>query len=240
MADEAELETRRKRLLYRSVYRGNKENDILLGQFARADIAQFDAAELDQYERLLEAGDNDIFDWVSGQAAVAAGGRHAGAAQAPGVSREVLVATPRRYACASLASQARPLDRRRPAGGRRFAGAGRARAHHRRAGHPARGARRPAAGAAAGRAALLRARARGAGLPGLGLPALRPAVAASRHRGRAAGDAGAAGRAQEAGRAGARHPGLGRRGAAEGAAAQPLRRSGDRAAQGPDASMSTG
>jgi len=64
---EADLETRRKRLLYRSIYRGNKENDILLGQFARAQIAAFDAAELDQYERLLEAGDNDIFDWVSGQ-----------------------------------------------------------------------------------------------------------------------------------------------------------------------------
>ena len=67
---EADLETRRKRLLYRSVYRGNKENDILLGQFARAHIASFDAAELDQYERLLAAGDNDIFDWVSGQAEI--------------------------------------------------------------------------------------------------------------------------------------------------------------------------
>ena len=70
MADETELETRRKRLLYRSVYRGNKENDILLGQFARAHIAGFTAAELDQYERLLQAGDNDIYDWVSGKAAV--------------------------------------------------------------------------------------------------------------------------------------------------------------------------
>ena len=69
---EADLETRRKRLLYRSVYRGNKENDILLGQFARAEIATFDAAELDQYERLLAAGDNDIFDWVSGQAQIPA------------------------------------------------------------------------------------------------------------------------------------------------------------------------
>ena len=68
--DETELETRRKRLLYRSVYRGNKENDILLGQFARAHIAEFGAAELDQYESLLEAGDNDIFDWVTGKAAV--------------------------------------------------------------------------------------------------------------------------------------------------------------------------
>jgi len=67
MAEDTELETRRKRLLYRSVHRGNKENDILLGQFARAHIAEFTAAELDQYERLLQAGDNDIYDWVSGQ-----------------------------------------------------------------------------------------------------------------------------------------------------------------------------
>lgn len=70
--DETELETRRKRLLYRSVYRGNKENDILLGQFARAHIAEFDAGELDQYERLLSAGDNDIYDWVSGKTAIPA------------------------------------------------------------------------------------------------------------------------------------------------------------------------
>jgi len=70
MADDTELETRRKRLLYRSVYRGNKENDILLGQFARAHIAEFTAAELDQYERLLQAGENDIYDWVSGRMVV--------------------------------------------------------------------------------------------------------------------------------------------------------------------------
>jgi antitoxin CptB len=72
MGEESELETRRKRLLYRSVYRGNKENDILLGQFARAHIADFGAAELDQYERLLNTGDNDIFDWVAGKAEIPA------------------------------------------------------------------------------------------------------------------------------------------------------------------------
>ena len=72
MTRELDLETRRKRLLYRSVYRGNKENDILLGQFARAHIAAFDSAELDQYERLLAASDNEIFDWVTGQAAIPA------------------------------------------------------------------------------------------------------------------------------------------------------------------------
>ena len=67
-----DVETRRKRLLYRSVYRGNKENDILLGQFARAHISEFGAEELDQYEALLGIGDSDIFDWVSGQKAVPA------------------------------------------------------------------------------------------------------------------------------------------------------------------------
>jgi antitoxin CptB len=69
MARELDLETRRKRLLYRSVYRGNKENDIVLGQFARAHIAAFDADELDQYERLLARGDNELFDWITGQVA---------------------------------------------------------------------------------------------------------------------------------------------------------------------------
>src|SRR5438477_6461475 len=73
LSADSELETRRKRLLYRSVYRGNKENDILLGQFARAHIAEFDADELGQYERLLETGDNEIFDWITGKIAVPAG-----------------------------------------------------------------------------------------------------------------------------------------------------------------------
>jgi len=73
MTREMDLETRRKRLLYRSIYRGNKENDILLGQFARAHIAGFGVDELDQYERLLARGDNDIFDWVTGQADVPPG-----------------------------------------------------------------------------------------------------------------------------------------------------------------------
>lgn len=71
-SDES-LEVRRRRLLYRSEHRGNKENDILLGQFARAHVMAFDAAQLDQYEALLEEGDNDIFDWAAGKAAVPPG-----------------------------------------------------------------------------------------------------------------------------------------------------------------------
>lgn len=72
MSESSETELRRKRLLYQSVYRGNKENDILLGQFARAHVAEFDAVELDHYERLLAAPDNDIYDWVAGREALPA------------------------------------------------------------------------------------------------------------------------------------------------------------------------
>ena len=72
LSADSELETRRKRLLYRSVYRGNKENDILLGQFAQAHVMSFDVAQLDRYETLLEESDNDIFDWVAGRAEIPA------------------------------------------------------------------------------------------------------------------------------------------------------------------------
>ncbi|TWT10792.1 succinate dehydrogenase assembly factor 2 [Reyranella sp. CPCC 100927] len=64
------LDVRRRRLLYRSEHRGNKENDILLGQFARAHVMTFDATQLDHYEALLAESDNDIFDWAAGKAAV--------------------------------------------------------------------------------------------------------------------------------------------------------------------------
>lgn len=69
--DEA-LERRRRRLIYRSDHRGVKENDILLGQFARAHLQGFDTAQLDRYEALLEESDNDIFDWVAGRADIPA------------------------------------------------------------------------------------------------------------------------------------------------------------------------
>ena len=68
--NSGDLEIRRRRLLYQSLYRGNKENDIILGRFARAHLAELGADELVQYESLLENGDNDIFDWLSGRAPV--------------------------------------------------------------------------------------------------------------------------------------------------------------------------
>jgi antitoxin CptB len=61
-------EIRRKRLSFRSWHRGTQESDLILGRFADAHLAGFDAAQLDRYEALLDCSDADIFDWVSGRA----------------------------------------------------------------------------------------------------------------------------------------------------------------------------
>lgn len=59
---------RSKRLLFRSWHRGTREGDLILGRFAEAHLARFDAVQLDRYEALLECSDADIFDWVAGRA----------------------------------------------------------------------------------------------------------------------------------------------------------------------------
>jgi antitoxin CptB len=63
-------EVLRKRLLYRSRYRGTREMDMLLGRFAEAHLPGFSAGQVARYARLLELPDNDLFDWISGREAV--------------------------------------------------------------------------------------------------------------------------------------------------------------------------
>ena len=64
------LDERRRRLIYRSLYTGMKETDVLLGPFARRYVPGFSGPQLDRYERLLKEPDPDILDWVSGRQAV--------------------------------------------------------------------------------------------------------------------------------------------------------------------------
>jgi antitoxin CptB len=59
-------EDRKKRLFYQSHHRGQVENDLLLGRFARQHLAGLDGAALDDYERLLGEADVDIWAWVTG------------------------------------------------------------------------------------------------------------------------------------------------------------------------------
>jgi antitoxin CptB len=64
-----DVETRRKRLLFRSWHRGTKETDLLLGSFAERYLATFSAEQLDRYEALLENDDGLLYDWVAGRVA---------------------------------------------------------------------------------------------------------------------------------------------------------------------------
>ena len=66
------LEVARKRLVMRSMRRGIKEMDLILSDFARRRLGDFDADRLALYQALLEESDLDIYRWVSGQAAAPA------------------------------------------------------------------------------------------------------------------------------------------------------------------------
>lgn len=66
----AGLDARRKRLLFRSWHRGIREMDLVLGTFADREIAYLEGLELDDYETLLGADDQELIKWVTGEAPV--------------------------------------------------------------------------------------------------------------------------------------------------------------------------
>ncbi|MCV2881277.1 succinate dehydrogenase assembly factor 2 [Actibacterium sp. XHP0104] len=62
-------EHRLKRMLMRATHRGIKEMDIILGNYARANLSVMEPAQLDQLDALMEENDQDLYQWVSGQMA---------------------------------------------------------------------------------------------------------------------------------------------------------------------------
>ena len=61
------LDTRRKRMVYQSWHRGNRETDIILGKFAESNLDRFTSDQLDQFDALLDLDDHDLYFWYSGQ-----------------------------------------------------------------------------------------------------------------------------------------------------------------------------
>ena len=57
-------EARRKRLLFRAQRRGFKEVDLIFGNFAVAELANLSELELDQFEALLNAPDQQVYAWL--------------------------------------------------------------------------------------------------------------------------------------------------------------------------------
>ena len=66
MRTSADLDPRRKRILYRAWHRGTKEMDLVLGKFADARLADLTDEELNQMESLMTAPDPEIYKWLSG------------------------------------------------------------------------------------------------------------------------------------------------------------------------------
>ncbi|GEO83318.1 MULTISPECIES: succinate dehydrogenase assembly factor 2 [Alphaproteobacteria] len=66
----AELDPRRRRILFRCWHRGIREMDLILGQFAEAEIAALDDADLDELERIMAEEDNDLVKYITGAAPV--------------------------------------------------------------------------------------------------------------------------------------------------------------------------
>lgn len=67
MTDDAPLDTRRRRILYRAQHRGTYENDLLIGDFVKARIASLTESELDQLEEVMEFPDAELADWLTGR-----------------------------------------------------------------------------------------------------------------------------------------------------------------------------
>ena len=63
-----DLEPRRRKIMFRAWHRGMREMDLIMGRFADAEIGTMTDAELDEFERLIEAQDRDLLSWITGEA----------------------------------------------------------------------------------------------------------------------------------------------------------------------------
>jgi antitoxin CptB len=62
------MDDRRKKLKFRAWRRGFREIDLILGGFADKHLAALTADQLDAFEQLLDAPDQDVFAWITDQA----------------------------------------------------------------------------------------------------------------------------------------------------------------------------
>ncbi len=53
--------------MYRATHRGTKEADRLMGGFAGEYLAQLNANELAEFERVLDESDVDLMNWLTGK-----------------------------------------------------------------------------------------------------------------------------------------------------------------------------
>ncbi len=59
------MDERRKKLKFRAWRRGFREIDLILGPFADQRLPELDENGLDAFEALLNAPDQDVYDWIT-------------------------------------------------------------------------------------------------------------------------------------------------------------------------------
>ncbi|HQT77685.1 MAG: succinate dehydrogenase assembly factor 2 [Rhodospirillales bacterium 20-64-7] len=69
-ADPTGSDTRRRRLLFRATHRGTFENDLMIGGFVRAHLADLTEADLDALEAVMEIPDTLLADWLTRRAPI--------------------------------------------------------------------------------------------------------------------------------------------------------------------------
>ena len=65
--DHTELDTRRRRIIFRAQHRGTYENDLMIGDFVKANIGAMSEVELDELEAVMEFPDAELADWLTGR-----------------------------------------------------------------------------------------------------------------------------------------------------------------------------
>jgi antitoxin CptB len=60
------LDVRRRKLLFRAWRRGVREMDLIVGRFADVYIDKFDELSLDDFERLIEVPNAELYAWITG------------------------------------------------------------------------------------------------------------------------------------------------------------------------------
>ncbi len=65
--EQQALDNRRRRLVFRAQHMGTHENDLLIGDFVKANITTMTPPELDEVETLLKHNDTDLADWLTGR-----------------------------------------------------------------------------------------------------------------------------------------------------------------------------
>ncbi len=62
-----DIENFKKRLIYRSQYRGTKEMDKLIGSFVQKNINNFNIAQLQELEKFLSIDDDTLYKFYNDQ-----------------------------------------------------------------------------------------------------------------------------------------------------------------------------